>query len=147
MTPPVVFQYFIYAFLGLLGYLLVSETADIPPVLMVLGIVVVYGMTSVFGRLTISITESVFSVGFGFLKHRIEIGNIDYVEARQMPWWKYGGFGVRFGLDWSVGYVMNYGRGVRVVPKRGRVLFISTKRPDAVVEKLVELMGAKVGSV
>lgn len=134
VIPPAVFQYFLYALIGLFGYLVVTKTGDMPPMLGIFGLMIIYGASSIFGRLTIIITESVLSVGFSFLKYRIELDNIDYVEVRSMPWWKYGGFGIRFGFDWSVGYIVNYSKGVRVVPKRGRVLFFSSNRPEEIEE-------------
>ena len=146
VKPPVFFQYFLYGIVGLLAYLVATRGGDVPPILGVLGIVMVFVLSSVFGRLTIIIDDSELSVGFGFLKHRIALDNIDYVEVRQLQWWKYGGFGVRFGFDWSVAYIVNYKRGVRVVTRRGRILFFSTNRPDEVADVIVEQSRIKVGS-
>jgi hypothetical protein len=146
VTPPIFFQYFLYSIIGLLMYLISTRGGDIPPILGVLGIGVVFVLTTVFGRLTIAINDSELTVGFGLLKHRLALENIDYVEVRPLQWWKYGGFGVRYGFDWSVAYVVNYNRGVRVVPKRGRVFFFSTNRPEEVADRIVELSRIKVGS-
>ena len=146
VTPPVFFQYFLYAIVGLLAYVGAARGRDVPPILGVLGICVVFILTKVFGRLNIAITNSELTVGFGLLKHRIALDNIEYVEVRRFPWWKYGGFGVRYGLDWSVAYVVNYNPGVRVVPKRGRVLFFSTNRPEDAADIIVEQSRLKVGS-
>jgi hypothetical protein len=146
VTPPILFQYFLYSIIGLLMYLISTRGGDIPPILGVLGIGVVFVLTTVFGRLNIAINDSELTAGFGLIKHRITLENIDYVEVRPLQWWKYGGFGVRYGFDWSVAYVVNYNRGVRVVPKRGRVLFFSTNRPEEVADRIVELSRIKVGS-
>ncbi len=146
VTPPVFFQYFLYAIVGLLVYLIATRGGEVPPILGILGIGVVFVLTSVFGKLSITISDSELTVGFGFMKHRIALDNIEYVEVRQFPWWKYGGFGVRYGLDWSVAYVVNYKQGVRVVPRRGRVLFFSTNRPDDTADMIVEQSKLKVGS-
>ena len=51
----------------------------------------------------------------------------------------YGGFGIRFGGDWSVGYIQNWRRGVRVVPKRGRALYFSSNRPDEIEKSFQDL--------
>lgn len=141
VRPPVYFQYFLYGIVGLLGYLTLTDRADIPPIIGVFGLSIVFVVYSVFGTMTIRITDSVLTVGFGFIKHTIALDNIDYIEVRKFPWWKYGGFGIRFGLDWSVGYIQNYKRGVLVTPRRGRKLFFSTNRAD----ELAGVMDMKLG--
>ena len=145
VNPPVFFQYFLFAIVGLLAYLVATRGGDVPPILGIFGIGVVFVLSSIFGRLSIAITDSELTVGFGFMKHRIALDNIEYVEVRQFPWWKYGGFGVRYGLDWSVAYVVNYKPGVRVVPRRGRVLFFSSNRPGDAADMIVEQSKLKVG--
>lgn len=147
VNPPAFFQYFLYGIVGLLVYLVSTRGGKVPPILGILGIGVVFALTTVFGSLTIEINESELSVGFSFLKHRISLDNIDYVEVRPLEWWKYGGFGVRYGLDWSVAYVVNYKRGVRVVPRRGKVLFFSTNSPEEAADRIVEQSRIKVGSI
>ena len=136
VRPPVFFQYFLYAVVGLLVYLTFTDISEMSPIIGVFGILVVYIVSSIFGQLSIRITKSVITVGFGFIKHTIALDNIEYIEVKRFPWWKYGGFGVRFGLDWSVGYITNYKPGILVAPKRGRKLFFSTNNADELVEKL-----------
>ena len=140
VRPPVYFQYFLYAVIGLLGYLTVSDMADMPPTVGVFGLIIVYVISSIFGTMTIRITKSTLTVGFGFIKHRIELNNIDKVEVRRYPWWKYGGFGIRFGLDWSVGYIQNYKQGILIVPISGRKLFFSTNRAEIIEQTLGEMI-------
>lgn len=147
LSPPMFFQYFLYAIIGLLAYLVVKGKGDVPPILGILGIGVVFVLTSIFGKLSIAITDSELTAGFGVLKHKIALDNIEYVEVIQFPWWKYGGFGVRYGLDWSVAYVINYKTGVRVVPRRGRVLFFSTNRPGEAADMIVEQSRLKAAQI
>ena len=90
-----------------------------------------------FRKLRIIISDTHLTAGFGFIKHVLRIDNIELVEATKAPWYMYGGFGIRFGWDWSVGYIQNWRRGVRVVPKRGRVLYFSSNRPDE-IEKIFQ---------
>jgi hypothetical protein len=139
LRPPTIFQYFLYGVIGLLAYLITIESIGAPRVIIAFAIGFVFLLSSIFGKLRIVITQSKLTVGFGFLKHSIDISNIDYVEVRDFPWY-YGGFGVRFGLDWSVAYVQNYRRGVWVVPKRGRKLFFSSDRPEEIVRTLDEML-------
>lgn len=140
VRPPIYFQYFLYAVIILLGYLTVSDVGNIPPTVGVLGLIIVYIVSSIFGTMTIRITEEVLTVGFGFIKHTIALDNIEYVEMRKFPWWKYGGFGIRFGLDWSVGYIQNYNPGILITPVRGRRFFFSTNRGEIIEQTLREMI-------
>ena len=82
--------------------------------------------------LRITISDTHLTVGYGFIKHVLSIENIESVEATKVPWYLCGGFGIRLGWDGSVGYIQNWRKGVRVVPKRGRVLFFSSNNPDEI---------------
>jgi len=43
------------------------------------------------------------------------------------PFWRYGGLVVRLGLDGSVGYMVDYRRGIRVIRRRGMPIFFNTR--------------------
>ena len=92
-----------------------------------------------FMRLTIIITSNRISVGYGFIKQSTRISNIDYIETRHPPWYWYGGLGIRFGWDWSIGFIQNFRRGVRVTPIHGRRFFFSTDNPEAIVNIVNDL--------
>ena len=92
-----------------------------------------------FLKLTIIITSNRISVGYGFIKHNIRLSNIEYIETRHPPWYWYGGPGSRFGGDWSIGFIQNFGRGVRITPIHGRRFFFSTNNPEAIVNILNDL--------
>ena len=93
-----------------------------------------------FIKLKIVITSKQLSVGYGIIKQSLRLENIEYIETRRPPWYWYGGLGIRFGWDWSVGFVQNFGRGVLVNPRRGRKLFFSTNSPDAIVNIVNDLI-------
>ncbi len=118
---------------------------EAPPGLMAVLSVLVVVLFLTFRVMEIWITDTMLIVGFGYLKHRVALSNIETVIAMRPPWWRYGGLGIRFGLDFSVAYLQNYGRGVRVIPWRGRVLYFSTANPDAVVNILRDRV-KKLGS-
>ena len=86
-----------------------------------------------FSTLTIRVTSSMLSATFGVLSHRVELSNISNIAVETPPWWRYGGFGVRFEWDRSIGYLQNYRTGVRVEPVKGWTLFFSTDNPEEVV--------------
>ena len=92
-----------------------------------------------FMRVTIIITSNRISVGYGFIKYNIRLSNIEYIETRHPPWYWYGGLGIRFGWDWSIGFVQNFRRGVRVTPIHGRRLFFTTDNPEAIVNIVNDL--------
>ncbi len=125
-------QYLFISMLGLIAFLTTVVPRGAPTNILSLGIVLIVIVGQTFRKLRITISDTHLTMGFGFIKHVLSIDNIESVEAAKAPWYRYGGFGIRFGWDWSVGYVQNWRRGVRVVPKRGRVLFFSSNRPDEI---------------
>jgi hypothetical protein len=95
-----------------------------------------------FRTLKISVTDGRLSVGYGFIKSRVRLRDIVYAEAVRPPFWRYGGFGIRWGWDGSIGYIVDYRRGVRVTRRRGMSVFFSTRDPERVLQVLEEY-GAK----
>jgi hypothetical protein len=93
-----------------------------------------------FRILRISITSEKLTVGFGIIKHSVWLDNIDIIETRRPAWYWYGGLGFRFGWDWSMGFIQNFRRGVRVTPKRGRRIYFSTNNPEAIVNIVNDLI-------
>lgn len=125
-------QYLLFIVLGLMAYLTTIVPRGIPTNIlsMVIVLIIIVGMT--FRKLRITISDTHLTVGYGFIKHVLRSDNIESVEVTKAPWYLYGGLGIRFGWDWSVGYIQNWRRGIRVVPKSGRVLFFSSNKPDEI---------------
>ncbi len=130
-------QYLLFSVLGLMAYLTTVVPPGVPTNILSLVIVLLVFVGMTFRKLRITISDTHLTVGFGFIKQVLRIDNIESVEATKAPWYMYGGFGIRFGWDWSVGYIQNWRKGVRVVPKRGRVLYFSSNRPDE-IEKIFQ---------
>ena len=84
--------------------------------------------------LRIKVTESELSVSFGIIGTSIPLSEVLHVETKKPSFWRYGGLGIRWGWDGSVGYIMNYSDAVRVTRRRGRAILFSTHHPDEVVE-------------
>jgi len=132
VPPHTIAQYLLFGGLGLIAYLtlVVPRGAPTYSLSMVIALIVFAGMT--FRILKVTISDTHLTVSYGPIKHVLSIENIESIEALKAPWYRYGGFGIRFGWDWSVGYIQNWRRGIRVVPKRGRVLYFSSNRPDEI---------------
>jgi hypothetical protein len=86
-----------------------------------------------FRTLEISISGGRLTVGYGFIKSSIRLGDVLHAEAVKPPFWRYGGPGIRLGLDGSLGYVVDYRRGVRVTRRRGMPVFFSTGNPEKII--------------
>lgn len=125
-------QYLFIGMLGLIAYLTTVVPRGAPTNILSLGVMFIVLVGLSLRKLRITISETQLTVGYGPIKHILSIDNIESVEATKAPWYRYGGFGIRFGWDWSVGYIQNWRRGVRVVPKMGRVLYFSSNRPDEI---------------
>lgn len=83
--------------------------------------------------LRIRVTESQLRLAFGIIGTSVPLSDILLVETEKPSFWRYGGLGIRWGWDGSVGYVMNYGEAVRVIRRRGRAILFSTRFPTEVV--------------
>jgi len=132
-------QYLFIGMLGLIAYLttVVPRGAPTNILALVIALIVFMGMT--FRKLRITISDTYLTAGYGPIKHVLSIDNIESVEATKAPWYRYGGFGIRFGWDRSVVYIQNLRRGVRVVPKRGRVLYFSSNKPEE-IERIIQTL-------
>ena len=138
-----IFQVIIIAVLGVLVYLNVIISHDVPKIIMgfvAIMLIFIYGN---FMRLRISISSTRLTVGFGIIQQSVRLDNIDYIETRRPAWYWYGGLGIRFGWDWSTGFIQNFKRGVRVTPIHGRRIFFSTENPEAIVNIVNDLIGKK----
>jgi len=107
-----------------------------PMPLLMLVLVIMVSVFINFRTLEISVTDGRLSVGFGFIKSRVRLSDIIYVESIRPPFWRYGGFGIRWWWDGSVGYIIDYRRGIRVTRRRGMPVFFSTRDPGRVLQVL-----------
>jgi hypothetical protein len=124
----------ILGIIGLMVYLGITILGGIPQKLLAFIILVLGFVYANFMTLKITITSTRLIVGFGIIKHSIKLSNIESITAHRPPWYWYGGFGIRFGWDWSTGFIQNYRTGVQVKPRKGRKLFFSTNHPEEIVD-------------
>ena len=135
-----VFSIIIFLVIGLMIYLSTIIPQSLPRGIMVFVSLLLILVFSNFRNLRISISSERLTVGFGVIKHSVRLDNIDYIETRRPAWYWYGGLGIRFGWDWSTGFLQNFRRGVRVTPKRGRRIYFSTNNPEAIVNIVNDLL-------
>lgn len=142
-THPV-FQAIIAAVILVTAYLSLNPPlgGSVPTPLLMLVLVIMVAVFINFRTLEISVTGERLTVGYGFIRSRVRLSDIVYVEAVRPPFWRYGGFGIRWGWDGSVGYIVDYRRGVRVTRRRGMPVFFSTRNPERVLQ-VMEEYGAK----
>lgn len=129
----------VFGMIGLIMYLGVMTSNGIPQKLLVLIIMVLGFIYANFMKLEVTITSTSLKVGFGIIKHSIKMSNIESIKVHSPRWYWYGGFGIRFGWDWSIGFIQNYRTGVLVKPRRGRKLFFSTNHPEEIVNLVNDL--------
>jgi hypothetical protein len=131
------FHVFFAAVIVLIAYLSMSPfNARLPREAQALLILVVLLLVFLYfslKTLRIRVTERELSVSFGVIGTSIPLSEVLHVEAEKPSFWRYGGMGIRWGWDGSVGYLMNYGDAVRVTRRRGRAILFSTRSPDEVV--------------
>jgi len=132
------FQAIIAAVIVIIAYLSLNPPlggrAPTPILMLVLLIMVAVFIN--FRTLEISITGERLTVGYGFTKSRTRLSDILHAETVKPPFWRYGGLGIRLGLDGSVGYIVDYRTGVRVTRRRGTPIFFNTRNPDKVLQTL-----------
>ncbi len=120
--------------IGLLVYISVKVPGEMPQRLLVFIILLLVFVYSNFMKLQINITSTRLTVAFGIIKYGVNIRDIEQVETYKPPMYWYGGFGIRFGWDGSIGFIQNYRTGVKVYPCNGRKLVFSTNQPQQIVE-------------
>lgn len=131
------FHVFFAAVIVLIAYLSMSPfNAKLPreaQALLFLVVLLLIFLYYSLRTLRIRVTEGELSVSFGVIGTSILLSEVLHVETAKPSFWRYGGVGIRWGWDGSMGYLMNYGDAVRVTRRRGRATLFSTRHPDEVV--------------
>ncbi len=131
------FHVFFAAVIVLIAYLSMSPfNARLPreaQALLVLVVLLLVFLYFSLRTLRIRVTERELSVSFSVIGTSILLSEVLQVKIEKPSFWRYGGMGIRWGWDGSVGYIMNYGEAIRVTRRRGRAILFSTRHPDEVV--------------
>lgn len=124
---------------GVVGGLLAREPAVVAATTLLTA-----GVWTNFAALRVTVSEQKLHVQYGLFGPEIDIDAIVSVKPGKYAWWKYGGKGIRFGLDGSVAYNMlgDKGQGVEVTyrTKRGRTrtILVSATDPEALAAAILE---------
>jgi len=93
-----------------------------------------------FRGLKITLTKNQLEVAYGIFNHkRIPLQKISGCEITKASFRKYGGVGIRFGLDGSWAYNTDFGEAVKLVFQKGRPFVFSTRNPQKICDLIKEL--------
>jgi len=121
-------------------------TAFIPKELMFIGII--FGAVSLFilllywnfRGLRITLTRHQLEVEYGIFNHKkILLEKISRCETTKANFRKYGGIGIRLGLDGSWAYTTDFGEAVKLIFQKGRPFVFSTRNPQKICNLIDEL--------
>jgi hypothetical protein len=91
-----------------------------------------------FRGIRIQITSDKLIAIYGLLnKKSIKFDNIISCKVVKASFGRYGGIGIRYGLDGSHAYTTSLGNAVEITPKKGRTFVFSSNTPDKIC-KLIE---------
>lgn len=83
----------------------------------------------------IQISDEELQVNYGIFNHKtILLENIVSCELAKASFRKYGGVGIRFGIDGSWAYTTSFGNAVKIIPQKGRPFVFSSKNPREICD-------------
>jgi len=83
--------------------------------------------------LEIKINSDILSVKYGiFNKKSIKFFHITSCRVTKASFGRYGGIGIRYGLDGSIAYTTSFGNAVEIAPKEGRIFVFSSNYPEKI---------------
>jgi hypothetical protein len=94
-----------------------------------------------FAVLEVQVTEEAFTARYGIFRMRIPSEQITEVEITTAPLLKYGGIGLRWGVDGSIAYTTSFGTAVRIERRTRRPFVVSTHRPQELIAALLQIKG------
>lgn len=88
-----------------------------------------------FRGIKIQLSSEWLTVDYGFFNHK-HIGMDDIVSCNlvKASFRRFGGIGVRYGLDGSWAYTTSFGNAVEIVPKQGRTFVFSSNNPEQICQ-------------
>jgi len=94
-----------------------------------------------FRGVKIKLSSEELVVDYGLLNHKsIRVDDIVSCNLVKASFRRFGGVGVRYGLDGSWAYTTSFGNAVEIVPKKGRTFVFSSNSP----EKICQIINTKI---
>lgn len=91
-----------------------------------------------FWRLEFVITEAQVIFGFGLIKKRFKLSDVQSCEPYSLEFRNYYGYGIRSGRDGTIAYNTRNGRGVKMVVAGGRKPYVvSVDDPERTCELIL----------
>jgi len=109
-------------------------------VVMIAAVLALIAATFTFRRLSIEVTETGISFGFGFVRTRLRWKEIESIKPEPYLFSRFIGWGVRYDLRNTFAYVAQSGMGVELQTRKRWRYFFTTERP----QKLVELSQVRI---
>ncbi len=88
-----------------------------------------------FRGIKIQISSERLAVDYGLLNHKhVRLDDIVSCNQVKASFRRFGGVGVRYGLDGSWAYTTSFGNAVEIVPKKGRTFVFSSNNPERICQ-------------
>ena len=106
--------------------------------LLTLGFILVVFLN--FRGIRIQLNSKRLTVDYGLFNHKhIKIDDVVSCNLVKASFRRFGGVGIRYGLDGSWAYTTSFGNAVEIVPKKGRTFVFSSNHP----EKICQIINTK----
>lgn len=94
-----------------------------------------------FRGIKIQLSSETLTVNFGFFNHKsIRLDEIVSCRLVKASFSRFGGVGVRYGIDGSWAYTTSFGNAVEIVPEKGRTFVFSSNTP----QKICQIINNKI---
>lgn len=94
-----------------------------------------------FRGIKIQLSSEELMVDYGLFNHKsIRMDDIVSCNLVKASFRRFGGIGVRYGLDGSWAYTTSFGNAVEIIPKKGRTFVFSSNNPG----KICQIINTKI---
>ena len=88
-----------------------------------------------FRGIKIQISSERLTVDYGLLNHKhVRLDDIVSCKQVKASFRRFGGVGIRYGLDGSWAYTTSFGNAVEIIPKKGRTFVFSSNNPKRICQ-------------
>jgi hypothetical protein len=116
--------------------LLLVSVPQVPlwPKLLLVAVMVALGiMIGTFRRLSIELTDADISFGFALIRKRLRWQDIESIKEEPYLFSRFIGWGIRYDMRGTFGFIARSGMGVQIQTRHGWRYFISTDRPQTLL--------------